>query len=267
MISTLHDALRKELADVPEEIQDRVLRVIANWDSGEIARKMLRDHHDGMQRFYERFVKHGDLVFDVGANIGERTEIFLALGASVVAVEPHAGCINTLKNKFGQESRVNIVPKALGSENGSSQLWLVDECPGISSMSEKWLKAVQETNRFGCTWSKQQTVEVTTLDDLIGAFGTPAFVKIDVEGSEDTVLSGLSTAVPFLSFEFTPEYLESAERCVRKLESLGRPDFTYSVWESMELHPEWVSANEIIQYLNTFKGNAAIYGDVYVRFQ
>jgi hypothetical protein len=38
--------------------------------------------------FYRNFIRNGDLCFDIGANIGTRTEAFLELGAKVVAVEP-----------------------------------------------------------------------------------------------------------------------------------------------------------------------------------
>ena len=39
-------------------------------------------------------------------------------------------------------------------------------------------------------------VPATTLDELIAAYGIPAFVKIDVEGMEHEVLAGLSQPVP-----------------------------------------------------------------------
>ena len=38
--------------------------------------------------FYSNFISSNDLCFDIGANIGSKTEAFLAIGASVVAVEP-----------------------------------------------------------------------------------------------------------------------------------------------------------------------------------
>lgn len=49
---------------------------------------------------YRQFVKSGDLVFDVGANVGNRTAVFLRLGARVVAVEPHASCVAELTNRW-----------------------------------------------------------------------------------------------------------------------------------------------------------------------
>ena len=44
-----------------------------------------------MDRLYRQFVRSGDLVFDVGAHVGDRVASFRRLGARVVAVEPHDG--------------------------------------------------------------------------------------------------------------------------------------------------------------------------------
>ena len=43
--------------------------------------------------------------------------------------------------------------------------------------------------------------------------GSGTFVKIDVEGFEYEVLKGLSTPVPYLSFEFVPECRGIAFNC------------------------------------------------------
>ncbi len=43
---------------------------------------------DRFAAFYGRFLKPGDLVFDIGANVGGRVKVFLHLGCRVIAVEP-----------------------------------------------------------------------------------------------------------------------------------------------------------------------------------
>ena len=65
---------------------------------------------------------------------------------------------------------------------------------------------------------KAQTVPVTALDRLIERFGVPAFAKIDVEAE---VLSGLSTPLPFLSFEFHADDMVKTEACLQILSRLG----------------------------------------------
>ncbi len=74
---------------------------------------------------------------------------------------------------------------------------------------------------------------VTTLDELIPRFGVPAFVKIDFEGNELQVTRGLSQAIEVLSFEFTPEFLDSILRYIDYLLGLVSISVKYSLGESM----------------------------------
>ena len=45
-------------------------------------------------KFYSKFIKNRDIVFDVGANVGSRTKIFLNLGADVISYEPQPELAN-----------------------------------------------------------------------------------------------------------------------------------------------------------------------------
>ncbi len=42
--------------------------------------------------FYRQFIDPDDIVFDVGANMGNRSKIFSKLGKKVVGVEPQSYC-------------------------------------------------------------------------------------------------------------------------------------------------------------------------------
>ena len=57
-------------------------------------RRAIGDRRDELEerRLYRQFMAKGDLVFDLGANLGRKTKAFLALGANVVAVEPNPDC-------------------------------------------------------------------------------------------------------------------------------------------------------------------------------
>lgn len=48
----------------------------------------------------EVFFRPGDLVYDVGANMGNRTAVFYKLGARVVAFELQAYCPGLLRRVF-----------------------------------------------------------------------------------------------------------------------------------------------------------------------
>jgi 16S rRNA A1518/A1519 N6-dimethyltransferase RsmA/KsgA/DIM1 with predicted DNA glycosylase/AP lyase activity len=64
------------------------------------------------QNFYRQLIAPGDLCFDVGANIGDYTDTFLALGARVIAVEPQPSCADELRSRFAGNDRVTVLPVA-----------------------------------------------------------------------------------------------------------------------------------------------------------
>jgi hypothetical protein len=65
--------------------------------------------------FYAQFLGHGALCFDVGANYGVKAEVFLRLGAKVIAFEPQAECVREIRARVGPHPNLVIVDAALGS--------------------------------------------------------------------------------------------------------------------------------------------------------
>jgi FkbM family methyltransferase len=221
--------------------------------------RRLRRH---ARTFYGQFVGAGDLTFDVGANVGHRTQILLDLGAQVVAVEPQASCARQLRETFGD--RIVIVEAALGAEVGKAEL-LVASYHTLSSLSFDWVEAVQRSGRFAeFDWSERLTVAVTTLDRLIEAHGVPAFCKVDVEGYELEVVQGLSSPIPVLSYEFTVERIESRLAALSHLHALGMQRFNFSWGESLELAlSPWLDIDQMREFLRDSKHSPATFGDVY----
>lgn len=199
-------------------------------------------------------IKPGDLVFDVGANVGYKTADYLARGARVVAFEPHPNAAHSLREVRGKGAIV--VQKALGAQPGSVLLNLC-EASEISTMAEHWKRP---PGRFHVMkWGDHVMVEVTTLDAAIAEYGKPSFIKIDVEGYEREVLAGLSTKVDALSFEFAYEYNHHADECIARLVSQGYTEFTVGDGEHTEC-AEWQSAEAVLIPLHK-----AGWGDVYAR--
>lgn len=220
-----------------------------------------------MMRFYAQWVRPGNLVFDVGANFGARTSVFLKLGARVVAIDPQERCIAELRARFGDNERVTIVQTALGANEGHATM-MVSNALTVSSLSSQWIDKVKASGRFeGCRWDKQVTVPVTRMDDLIAEHGRPAFVKIDVEGFELEVLRGLTQPVPAISYEFVGEAVETAIQCARHVHSLSLGEFNFSFRESMEMQQDcWMDIESLSAALRALPhDDIQVWGDVYAR--
>ncbi len=252
------------------------LRILANKYLGKSVLHGIRDIRNFIddtamarprQRFYGQFVKKGSLCFDIGANIGNRVKPFLALGARVVAVEPQQECCEVLQKRFGDT--IAIVNKGLGATEERREFY-VSDASTISTFSSDWMKATTETKRFeGYTWSDVREVELTTLDCLIDQYGLPDFIKIDVEGFELEVISGLSRPVAMLSFEYgVPEFSERLEKGLRLLQQLYNNQLVcnYSAREDMVWSlPNWLPANEMLAHTRTKEFLATSAGDIYIR--
>jgi FkbM family methyltransferase len=223
-----------------------------------------RKHRAGLERLYRRFVRNGDLVFDIGAHVGDRVGVFRAIGARVVAAEPQPALVTVLRLIYGRDKAVAIEPVALGRAEGLAELMINRDNPTISTASQAFVAAATGAKGWeGQTWSERISVPMTTLDRLIARHGLPAFIKIDVEGFECEALMGLTQAVPALSFEFTTIQREVAVAALDRCVALGFTRFDASLGESHALaHESWRSADEMRRWLADLPHEANS-GDVY----
>jgi Methyltransferase FkbM domain len=157
-----------------------------------------------------------------------------------------------------------LVPAAAGDAPGKVALLVNRRNPTVSTASPAFVQAAEGAPGWeGEVWDESVRVPCLTLQDLIEQHGRPAFIKIDVEGLEDRVLAGLTTAVPALSFEFTTIARSIGERCLDRLEALGPYRFDYALGETQMLAlGRWASAAELRAILASLPHEANS-GDVY----
>jgi FkbM family methyltransferase len=234
------------------------VRELASADKRERRRRRTHALH-----FYRQFIPPGGLCFDIGANIGQRTALFLELGARVVAVEPQPDCAEIVRRDHPEATVLQV---ALGPSSGTATL-LVANYPTLATLSPEWISAVKASGRFAeFEWNDELEVPTRTLDDLISEFGVPDFCKIDVEGYEYGVIQGLSTALPAAAFEFEKERADERLRAVDHLSSLGMQAFNFSFGESLRFAlPAWVDRAAICSFLQEPVHTNVSFGDVYAR--
>jgi FkbM family methyltransferase len=211
-----------------------------------------------VREFFGQFVGRGDLVFDVGANDGRYTDVFIELGATVVAVEPNPPLAKMLRSRF----RAQIEQVAIGAEPGVAELHLSDS-DIYSTLSTEWME-IAARDQLSNEWNGGSvTVDVSTLDAMIERYGLPNYVKIDVEGFEPEVLRGLSQAVAKVSFEVQGPALHMAAECVRLLDRLGTYEFNVSPLDQHSLATAWLPGAPLLDRLPEVIGQG--HGDVFAR--
>lgn len=236
------------------------------WHLGRAARE--RKEVESFGKFYQGFLSPGDLCFDIGANLGNRTRCFGHMGCKVVAVEPQPGCFRKLTKDFEGNPNIHLVQAAVGREPGTAKLHVSPDHV-LSTLSQSFMDGTTRSGRFaGIRWNRVEEVAMTTLDQLIAEHGEPRFIKIDVEGYESEVLSGLSRAVPALSLEWVPELPENARASLHHLAGLGDYEYNLSWGESMKFsRPQWRSLQSILGLIGEFEGESELFGDIYARLK
>jgi FkbM family methyltransferase len=227
----------------------RNARLISEWSDEDQARL----------EFYKRLIRPEGLVFDVGANLGNRAKVFMRLGCRVIAVEPQRSYATALKKALGPS--VTVVSSAVSAQIGKAELRGANN---LATLSPDFIEQTRRSGRFATElWDERETVPTTTLGALITRFGVPDFIKIDVEGHEASVLRGLSTPVRSLSFEFHPETLVGTMSCIDTLDRLARYRYNFSYGETLVFHfPSWIGSEEMGAFLAEERSRR---GDVYAR--
>jgi FkbM family methyltransferase len=214
-----------------------------------------------IQHEISKFLISGDIYFDLGAHKGEKAEIFIGKGVKSILVEPQPDLILILKDKYLNNTMVEIVPMGVGESFNVLEMSINSTEPVLSTFSEEW-----KLGRFEKTiWDKRVDVQITTIDFLIKKYGHPRYIKIDVEGFEFQALKGLTSKTGIISFEFTAEYINNAIKCVKYLDSLGYKHFNISLGESVNFALESFLDKENI--INILRSNSIehklLWGDVY----
>ena len=190
--------------------------------------------------FFSQFVSPGDLCFDIGANVGQTIEALRACGATVLALEPNPNCLPALRHQFARDPKVSLVGKAVGDRPGKATLHFSGTA-ATASLRDDW-------NRRD---DQRVEVEIVTLDELIGAYGLPRLLKVDVEGFEVQVFQGLGRPVPIVYFEMHAGETAAVGRILARLGSLGPIEGVNLISEdhSTWLWPDWPSADDAMHRL------------------
>ena len=137
-------------------------------------------------------IRPGDLVVDVGGNIGAFTVPLARASGRVIAVEPEPNLHALLTLNLGLaglDGAVSAFRVALGASRGSTRFahgtdFSVVRNYGAASLLFEGVETVGDAK-----------VTVLPLDELLASDDCPALIKVDVEGWETAVLRGANSTL------------------------------------------------------------------------
>jgi FkbM family methyltransferase len=188
-----------------------IYAVIQRFRNPEHLRKLNEE-----EAFYRMLVgRNAELIFDVGANVGDKAEVFSRIARRVICFEPDPRLAEHLRCRFRGCSRVVVEQCGVSDRDGSAELHAYDGGSAYNTFNKRQHELVAGDHHQHELFQ----VPLVTLDEMISRYGRPDFIKIDVEGHEREVLAGLSKTVPLLSYEanlpsFSEETCEVARRVV-----------------------------------------------------
>jgi FkbM family methyltransferase len=223
---------------------------------------------------YRPFIKPGDMCFDIGANRGRKTFVMRTLGAKVVAVEPlfafGAEFVPEFNWRWGNDRNVIPVARAVTAER-QVEISINRFIPYVSSIDRAWMTTSAHAPKNGQPYYKpgslvKRNVAGITLDGLVNIYGMPAFVKVDVEGAENSVMATLTTQIPAFNLEFHQDWIPV--EAMEHMDELGPYRWTYALdFQGTFAMSGWTDRRGLLDILSkrlTEKGNGS-WGDIYGR--
>ena len=208
-------------------------------------------------KFYKRLLATAKsrkiLIFDVGANLGQKSVIFSKIAKQVIAFEPTTELVKKLEEKF-KGTNVKIIHSALGSSNSCTEMYIINDNQAYNSLQKKHIETT--TNKRGIanlSTVGTQKVNIETLEENIKKFGLPVYIKIDVEGYEFEVLSGLRTPVPIISFEVNlPEFRDEGLKCINYIQRLSSKGYKFNFTTDIDfLNSHFLEPEAALHFIRT----------------
>jgi FkbM family methyltransferase len=156
------------------------------------------------------------LVYDIGLHNGGDTRHYLKEGCRVIAIDANPAMCAAAVAEFRtyiDSNQLTILNCGIAEQAGKLEFWICDDVTEWSSFNREL------ASRNG---SKHHHVpaDCIPMQDIIGRFGVPDYMKIDIEGSDMCCLKGLTkeTAPQYISIEM---YHEAGDLEIRSLHELG----------------------------------------------
>lgn len=207
-----------KLADMHRMIEGRHGFFVYNYNDKFVGRalELYGEYGEHEVVLFSKLIRESDIVLEIGANIGSQTVAlskFVGKLGMVYAFEPQPVVFQNLCANISVNALQNVraFPFACGNTNGHVFL------PSVNYN--------QEGNFGGISMATEGTekIQLVCLDELFSEQNNIRLMKIDVEGMESAVISGLKKTIehckPFLYVE--NDRTEKSKELIELIWSLG----------------------------------------------
>jgi FkbM family methyltransferase len=190
------------------DFRDEAAFSLLNFSLGE------RDNHHALLTLMERALPQGGVVWDVGANVG-LVSAYLSRSAkrpsAIHAFEPVPAPRHTLQSLFAENPIVRVHPVGLGARD---ETLTIQFCPSSSSLNSL---------KRSLPGGESIAVEIRRGDSFRAQSGlaTPHVLKVDVEGFEPEVFTGLAETIASARPAIFYEHIMLTDEQVRALTPPG----------------------------------------------
>ncbi len=178
-------------------------------------------------RVADLLIRKGDVVWDVGANVGLFSVAAAAIAGSdgrVISIEADIDAVallnTTVHMRELRHAEMTVLPLAVSATCGFVQFQIAARARAanaISGYGSTQMGGVREV----------RTLPSVTLDELLNHFPCPDILKIDVEGAECDVLRGAENVLSVVRRRI---YCEVAEQSAEKVTAILRRH-KYRIWD------------------------------------
>ncbi len=170
-----------------------------------------------------------DLIFDIGCNNGDDTDFYLKKGFRVVAIDADKALCEDVSKRFAAEikaGRCEVIYGAVSEKGGGITTFYVCDRPDWNTSDPYF---VERNEKEGI---KYRSIDVPTVNiaDVMEKWGTPYYVKIDIEGADAIPLKTMAgrTLVPtYISIEIALHDFSEGMEQIRLLKDLGYTHFNF----------------------------------------
>jgi len=153
-------------------------------------------------------------VFDIGMYDGADTQYYLDSGYRVIAVEANPFLVQRARERFSvhiADNRLVCINAAITADGAPAELTISADDLGSSSVLDSWVENKQPAGSV--------RVPGITMQKLLGDYGVPHFIKVDIEGADRWCVLALTpdTHPQYLSFEVRADF----EELLQHAESIG----------------------------------------------